>query len=122
MREVKIENGRITSTYLGEEHGCLTANLTIEGAGWGCGFGGYCLAHWQDCQKPNNGAGAIVALLKALDLDRWEQLSGTYVRVKTEGWGTEILAIGHIMKDQWFSFKDYFEAAKKLEVLKDDQT
>lgn len=111
--EAKIENGKITDTYLGEDHGCLTANLTIEGDGWGCGFGGYALASWVDVQKPGCGAGAIVMLLRTLDLQQWEQLSGTYVRVKTEGWGGKILAIGHVIKDQWFSFKDYFDDAKE---------
>lgn len=114
-----IENGKITETRLGEEHGCLTADIFIEGDGWGCGFGGYCLAHWSDVQKANLGAGAIVALLKTLDLEKWEQLPGTYIRVKSEGWGGNITAIGHIMKDQWFSFKEYFEAAKKLDEIHD---
>lgn len=34
----KIENARITSTRLGEAHGCLTADITVEGSGWGCTF------------------------------------------------------------------------------------
>lgn len=117
MSNIKTENGRITSTYLGEEHGCLTINITIEGDGWGCRFGGYCLAHWLDCQKPSSGAGAIAALLRTLDLDSWEQLKGTYVRVQTEGWGGKILAIGNIVKDKWFSFGTYFEMAR-LEMIK----
>ena len=37
----EILNGKITFTRLGEEHGCLSVKLTIEGAGWGCGFGDY---------------------------------------------------------------------------------
>lgn len=108
-----IENGKITSTYLGEEHGCLTANLVIEGDGWGCGFGGYVLASWLGNPKANNGAGAIVALLRALDLEQWEQLPNTYVRVQFEGEGGKILSIGHVIKNQWFSFKDYFVASAK---------
>lgn len=31
----EILNGQITSTKLGEEHGCLTAEIFLEGDGWG---------------------------------------------------------------------------------------
>lgn len=107
--EQKIENGVITETRLGEDHGCLTFYLVIEGDGWGCGFGGYVLAHWGPSGKPTRGAGAIAETLKTVGVDRWEDLPGTNVRVETEGWGGKITAIGHIYKNQWFSLKDYFE-------------
>lgn len=45
MGKTEILNAKITSTKLGEEHGCLTAMLYLNGEGWGCGFGGYCLDH-----------------------------------------------------------------------------
>lgn len=111
----EILNGKITSTRLGEEHGCLSASLTIEGAGWGCGFGGYCLDHW--CAKAgehssSDGYGAIIELMKTLEVDSWEDLKGQYVRVESEGWGGKILRIGHLMKDKWFSFKEYFKIVK----------
>ena len=48
----KIENARIVSTRLGEEHGCLTADIAVEGEGWGCMFGGYCLI--TGAQKQEN--------------------------------------------------------------------
>ena len=35
---MEILNGKITGTKLGEEHGCLTANLFLEGEGWGVYF------------------------------------------------------------------------------------
>lgn len=111
----EILNGKITYTKLGEEHGCLTTNLVVEGDGWGCGFGGYCLDHW--CAKvgghsSSDGYGAIIELMKTLEVDSWEDLKGQYVRVESEGWGGKILRIGHLMKDKWFSFKEYFEAVK----------
>ena len=28
-------NAKITETKLGEDHGCLTAYIYVEGAGWG---------------------------------------------------------------------------------------
>lgn len=112
----KIKNAKISGTKLGEEHGCLTADIYIEGEGWGCCFGGYCLDHW--CAKPgehhsSDGYGAIIELMKTLDVESWEELDGKLIRVETEeGWGGKILRIGHIMKDQWFSFKDYFDTVK----------
>lgn len=112
---IEILNGKITSTRLGEEHDCLSASLTIEGAGWACGFGGYCLDHW--CASvgkygSKDGYGAIIELMKTLEVESWEDLKGRYVRVEIEGWGGKILKIGHLMKDKWFSFKEYFEAVE----------
>lgn len=116
-RTTEIVNAKITSTKLGEEHGCLTAELYVEGDMWGCGFGGYCLDHW--CAeigkyKSSDGYGAIIELMKTLDVTSWENLQDKYVRVEIEGWGGRILKIGHLMKDQWFSFEQYFNKVKEM--------
>lgn len=111
----EILNAKITKTKLGEEHGCLTANIVLEGGAWGCIYGGYCLDHWcADVgeHSSTDGYGAIIELMKTLEVESWEQLKGQYVRVETEGWGGRITKIGHLIKDQWFSFKEYFDAAK----------
>lgn len=122
MNKTEILNGKIISTKLGEEYGCLTANLIIEGDGWGCGLGGYCLDHWF--AKPgehhsSDGYGAIIELMKTLEVDSWESLKGQYVRVEIEGWGGKILRIGHLMKDKWFSFAEYFNQMKKMQEVKE---
>lgn len=108
----EILNAQITETKLGEDHGCLTADLVVEGNNWGCRYGGYCLDHW--CANigehySSDGYGAIIELMKTLEVDSWEELKGKYVRVEIEGWGGKIVKVGHLFKDQWFSFKDYFE-------------
>ena len=111
----QIVNAKITGTKLGEEYGCLTAYITVEGAGWGCSFGGYCLDHWfadTGEHDSTDGYGAIIELMKTLEVESWEELKGKYVRVESEGWGGRVTKIGHLIKDQWFSFKEYFETAK----------
>ena len=118
--ETKIINGGITHTKLGQEHGCLTADLIIEGDGWGCGFGGYCLDNWcVDIGKHSSidGYGAIIELMKTLEVESWEELKDKYVRVEIEGWGGKIIKIGHLMKDKWFSFKEYFDAVRVLNFV-----
>ena len=112
----EILNGKITYTKLGLDHGCLTADLTIEGDGWGCGFGGYCLDKWfakTGEHSSKDGYGAIVELMKTLEVESWEDLKGQFVRVKTNGWGGKIIQIGHLFKDKWFSFKEYFDKVKE---------
>lgn len=111
----QIENAKITKTKLGQEHGCLTADIIVEGDSWGCAFGGYCLDHW--CagvgeHTSTDGYGAIIELMKTLEVESWEELKGKYVRVESESWGGRILKIGHLMKDKWFSFDEYFKEAK----------
>lgn len=111
----EILNAKITGTKLGEEHDCLTANIVLEGGAWGCVYGGYCLDHWcADVGEhaSTDGYGAIIELMKTLEVESWEELNGKYVRVETEGWGGRVTKIGHLLKDRWFSFKEYFEKAK----------
>ena len=112
----EILNAKITGTKLGEEHGCLTAELFLEGDGWGCMCGGYCLDKWVAKvgeYQSIGGYGAIIELMKTLDVESWEQLPGKYIRVESNGWGSPIAKIGHLIKDQWFSWKEYFEKASK---------
>lgn len=111
----EILNAKIADTKLGEDHGCLTAEIFLEGGGWGCAFGGYCLDHWfaeTGEHSSTDGYGAIIELMKTLEVESWEALKGKYVRVETEGWGGNITKIGHLIKDKWFSFKEYFDTAK----------
>ena len=112
----EILNGKIASTKLGEEHGCLTADIFIEGDGWGCAFGGYCLDHWSAKageHSSTDGYGAIIELMKTLEVESWEELKGKYIRVEIESGAGGIIRIGHLLKDKWFSFKDYFAKVKE---------
>ena len=117
---MKTENGKIISTYLGEDHGCLTANLVIEGDCWVCEYGDYVLGYWSNSYKKTAGVEAIVALLTTLDIKQWEDLPGTYVRICVESSEGRILKIGHIFKDRWFSFEDYFELVRDAEKKEHD--
>lgn len=112
----KIENAKITGTNLGEEHGCLTAEIFLEGEGWGCAFGGYCLDQWHANigeYSSRGGYGAIIELMKTLGVESWEALTGKYVRVESDGRSGPILKIGHLMKDQWFGWDEYFKTIKE---------
>lgn len=106
----KIENAKITGTSLGpEDHGIFTAWVTVEGEGWGVGFGGYAFDSWNEKRKQRVGMSYgleyIRRLMKTVGVERWEKLPGTYVRVETEGAGGKCLRIGHVLKDQWFDPK-----------------
>ena len=111
----KIENAKIADTKLGEDHGCLTANIFLEGDGWGCFFGGYCLDHWcanAGEHHSSDGYGAIIELMKTLEVESWEELKGQYVRVESEDWGGRIIRVGHLLKNQWFACDEYFAKVK----------
>lgn len=118
----EILNAKITKTKLGGEHGCFTADLLLEGDGWGCAFGGYCLDHWYSNvgkHHSSDGYGAIIELMKTLEVESWEELKGKYVRVEIEGWGGKIIKIGHLFKNKWFSWNDYFKEVKKVNEHED---
>jgi hypothetical protein len=114
-----IDNCKIISTQLGtEDHGVLTCYIMVEGDGWGCGFGGYALDDYNPVLKMRlataKGFQAITEILKVVGVENWEDLKGQYIRAEHQGCGGGIMKIGHLMKDQWFSFKEFFQ--KETEV------
>lgn len=123
MENTNILNAKIANTKLGEECGCLTADLTIEGNGFGCRFGGYCLDSWFaeiGQYKSHDGYGAIIELMKTVGVESWEKLNGTYIRVEVEESSGKAIKIGHIIEDKWFSFEDYFYTITTLNHSKDN--
>ena len=41
IRNAQIKGAELTM----ENHGCISFDVVVEGAGWGCVFGGYSLGH-----------------------------------------------------------------------------
>lgn len=123
MKDAEILNAKITSTSLGtEDHGIMTCYLYLEGDGWGCAYGGYALDTWDAERKRRVGVAAgldaIMVLMDILEISRWEDLAGKYVRCETHGWGGKITKVGHLIKDRWFSFEEYFLDVKNEEAHK----
>ncbi len=106
----EILNGQIVSTKLGEDHGCLTIYIVLEGDGWGCSTGGYCLDHWfakTGEHHSSDGYGAVIEIMKTLGAESWEELKDKYVRAEFKD--GNIVKIGHLTKNKWFSWDEYFE-------------
>jgi hypothetical protein len=58
MRELSIENAKITSTSLGQEdHGIFTCYVLCEFGSGGCGFGGYALDEWVESKEAQSRIG-----------------------------------------------------------------
>lgn len=93
---MEIVNAKIESTNLGfEGHGVFSFMLHLDYGGGGQGFGGYALGGEYTNQ-------VIKGILKTLDVENWEDLPGTFVRVKREQRG-KIHEIGHLLDDKWFN-------------------
>lgn len=116
----KIENAKITAVSLNmENHGCLTLDITLEGAGWGVCYGGYCLGHGyvgaDDAffSGSANGLEAIMRIMDVVGVSDLTRLKGEHVRVATKGWGDTVKIIGNIVKDKWFDYESFFADKKK---------
>lgn len=111
---MEILNAKITNTKLTmESNGLLTFWIFLEGAGWGVGFGGYCIGHGyigaDNFTATGSGLEAMMRIMDVVGVDTWEDLKGKFVRVKTDGWGQNVDIIGNIMKDNWFDIKEFFK-------------
>ena len=111
--EMEIKNAVIKSATLTiADHGLLSAYLNLDYGGSGQGFGGYCLYLPKSFTHHNMMSVAghfIFRCMEIAGVERWEDLPGKTIRVKG-GW-SNIDAIGHIVKDDWFNPSNDFKEA-----------
>ncbi len=110
MGTLTIENGYISGTRLGfEDHNIFTSWIFIDLNGGGCGFGGYALDEYskEDQKRLGTvyGCQKVMELLRVLEIENWEDLKGKPIRVEHNGLGGKISKIGHLIKDQWFTWE-----------------
>ena len=95
-----------------EDHGCLTFYITLDGGAWGCNYGGYCIGKGylgaKEFYSTDAGLEILMRIMDTVGVEKWEDLKGKYCRVKTEGWGGTIQAIGNILTDKWFDIKEFY--------------
>lgn len=112
---MEVKNAKIKSTMLGiEDHGIMTFYLHLDYGGSGQGAGGYALDEWSEVLKERIGApfgiDLILLILKSVGVEKWEDLPGTYIRVKAD-YG-KVYAIGNTLTDNWLDFGIFFGAHK----------
>jgi hypothetical protein len=112
---MEIKNAIITDATLDiGDRGFLQAWLYLDyGDGGHQGFGGYVLylpkgfKHHAD--QTNTAGHFLYRCMQIAGVDKWEQLKGKTIRVESDY--TQVKAIGHIIKDDWF------DPAKEFEYL-----
>ena len=118
---LEIKNATITRTMLGvEDHGIFTFMLTLDYGGSGQGAGGYALDEFVGDKGGGRGRRVgtaygmdlIIAVLKVVGVEKWEDLKGEHIRVKAEH--SKVHAIGHFLNDEWLDFKEFYEAREKI--------
>src|SRR5579859_6696833 len=100
-----IESAEITCG----DCGLLDAWLVLDYGGSGQGFGGYVLyvpKSWKHHTLESPAGHFIFRCMEVAGVESWSHLKGKTIRVrKTDEWGS-IVAIGHIVKNDWFCPKD----------------
>lgn len=121
-REIETVNAVIKAARISnDDHGLLTAWLDLDYGGSGQGFGGYSLYlpdsfKHHDKRGPNYAGHFIWRVMEVAGVARWDQLPGKTIRVRQEH--SKVHAIGHIVKDDWFSPSTDFAAMEPAQVGK----
>ena len=109
--ETEIKNAVISAASLSiEDHGLLTAFITLDYGGSCQGFGGYSLylpKSFTHHRLESFAGHFIFRVLQIAGVERWDQLIGKTVRVKSTH--CKIEAIGHIVNNDWFSPSEDFK-------------
>ena len=109
---MKNDNAIISEIFFGiDSHGFMTCNLAVEGEDWGCGFGG-----WNLGGETGAGIYAMRKILTTFGVNNIDDLRDLPVRVQwneDRTYPKSIAAIGHIVKNKWFSWKDAFDEYEK---------
>lgn len=116
----EVQNAQITSVDLSmAEHGCLTLEMVLEGAGWGVTYGNRVIGKgYLDAKAFKGSAKGTEYLMRIMDVvgvERFKDLEGKYVRVVTKGWGGTVNIIGNIIRNKWFDQKDFFKGDSENE-------
>lgn len=112
-----ICNAVIKSVELNDgDRGLLTAWLHLEYGSGGQGFGGYVLylPKSYDHHELKSFAGHFIfRCMEIAGVSSWEKMAGKTIRVRKADEFGLIEAIGHIVKDDWFSPEVEFAENKK---------
>ena len=108
---MEIKNAIIKdATITSDDHGCLSAWLTLDYGGLCQGFGGFALYLPKTFKhhKTTSVAGHFIwRVMEIADVTEWSKLKGKTIRAKSDH--TNVHAIGHIVKDDWFCPSDDFK-------------
>lgn len=120
IRNAVIESARITN----DDHGLLSAWLSLDYGGSGQGFGGYCLYLPKDFTHSNsqkNYAGHFIwRVMEIAGVSEWSKLAGKTIRARCEH--SKVHAIGHIVKNDWFTPSDDFKAMESATHTSGERT
>lgn len=111
----EIKNAVITAAEIrNDDHGCLSAWLTLDYGGTGQGFGGYALylPPSFDHHEIKSVAGHFIdRVMRIAGVSKWAHLVGKTIRVDAQHTG--VAGIGHIINDDWFYPAKDFENLKQ---------
>ncbi len=119
MKQSKIKNAIIESVIIDDgDRGLLTAWLMLSFGSTSQGFGGYSLylpKSYQHFTEKGDFAGHFIfRCMQIADVNSWDKVKGKTIRVKYEANTNKIIAIGHIIKEDWFNpNEDFAKMSKK---------
>ena len=114
----KIENAQISSADLSmADYGVLTLEMPITGSGWGCVYGGRVIGKGylgaNEFKGSSMGIEYIMRIMDIVGVEKFNEMSGKYIRVARTGWGNPIRIIGNLIENRWFDADRFFENTKE---------
>ncbi len=115
MKETETINAVIESATIDTgDRNLLTIWLQLSYGGSSQGFGGYSLylpKSYKHFTNTGDFAGHFIfRCMEIAGVGQWKNIVGKTIRVvRGKGLGGDVISIGHIVKDDWFTPKEDFE-------------
>jgi hypothetical protein len=117
MEDIGIRNAIIKSAELNIDNGFLSGWVDLDYGSGGQMFGGitlYLPKSFSHHAIESPAGHWIFRIMEIAEVDKWSKLPGKTIRVKADF--NKVIAIGHIVKDDWFSpLEDFAFYNKKRE-------
>ena len=110
----RIENARINSVDLSmADYGALCLEMGVKARSLCVTYGmiaigkGYLGA--EEFSGDERGIEYLMRIMDVVGVDKFNDLSGKYIRIAHRGLGSSLKIIGNIIEDRWFDASSFFE-------------
>lgn len=102
---MEIRVATVTDTFIGMIDGVMKFRIQIF-------TDEYC--SYFEIELSPIGVACLAKILEAVGVKQWEHLRGHHIKIKCDGFDSDVTSICNWSTNEWFDMKEFFEMADKV--------